>query len=248
MRELEDPQLMRYSRHIMLPKLDIDGQEKIWNARVLIIGVGGLGCAVSQYLAASGVGHLTLVDDDSVDKTNLQRQVLHTENNVGQLKVVSAKQALTALNSEICINTYAERLNEQALTEQIRQHDIIVDCSDNLTTRNMLNRLCFETKTPLISGAAIRMEGQVSSFTLKDNSPCYACLSRLFGEQALTCSESGILSPVVGIIGTIQATETLKLITGLGEPLSGKLLMLDAMDMSFNTFKINPAPDCPVCG
>ena len=248
LRPLSDPQLLRYSRHIMLPSMDIDGQERLWNASVLIIGVGGLGCAVSQYLAASGVGTLTLVDDDRVDKTNLQRQILHSEQAVGLPKVASAKKSLEAINSEIRINTIAARLDAEALAGQVANHDIIVDCCDNLATRNQINRACFDTHTPLVSGAAIRMEGQVSSFTMQDDAPCYACVSSLFGEQELTCSESGILSPVVGIIGTIQATETLKLITGVGEPLSGKLLMLDAASMSFNTFNINKMANCPVCG
>ena len=250
-RPLSDEQLMRYSRHIMLPSMDIDGQERLWNARVLIIGLGGLGCAVSQYLAASGIGTITLVDDDTVDKTNLQRQVLHGESKVGQEKVESARASLSAINSEIEIKTINQRLTGEALTEQVKSHDLVLDCCDNLATRNEINRACFKHKVPLVSGAAIRMEGQVISFLMSTeapDSPCYACVSSLFGEQSLTCSESGILSPVVGIIGTIQATESLKILAKIGEPLSGKLLMLDAATMSFNTFNVNKLKQCPVCG
>ncbi|MBU2917016.1 molybdopterin-synthase adenylyltransferase MoeB [Psychrosphaera sp. F3M07] len=244
---LSDQQLLRYSRHIMLPNMDIDGQEKLWNSKVLIIGVGGLGCAVAQYLACSGIGKLTLVDDDKVDKTNLQRQVLHTENNVGLNKCDSAKQSLQQLNSEITIDTHTIRLTGEVLLQTIQEHDVVVDCSDNLTTRNELNLLCFKTKTPLVSGAAIRMEGQVATFTMDKDQPCYQCISSMFGEQELTCSESGILSPVVGVIGSLQATETIKLLVQIGEVLSSRLLMFDAVTMSFNEFKLNQNLTCSVC-
>ncbi|MFT6529775.1 MAG: adenylyltransferase/sulfurtransferase [Psychrosphaera sp.] len=244
---LSDQQLLRYSRHIMLPSMDIDGQEKLWNSKVLIIGVGGLGCAVAQYLACSGIGKLTLVDDDKVDKTNLQRQVLHTENNVGLNKCDSAKQSLQQLNSEITIDTHTIRLTGEVLLQTIQEHDVVVDCSDNLTTRNELNLLCFKTKTPLVSGAAIRMEGQVATFTMDKDQPCYQCISSMFGEQELTCSESGILSPVVGVIGSLQATETIKLLVQIGEVLSSRLLMFDAVTMSFNEFKLNQNLTCSVC-
>ena len=244
---LSDQQLLRYSRHIMLPNMDIDGQEKLWNSKVLIIGVGGLGCAVAQYLACSGIGQLTLVDNDKVDKTNLQRQVLHTENNVGLNKCDSAKQSLQQLNSEITIDTHTIRLTGEVLLQTIQEHDVVVDCSDNLTTRNELNLLCFKTKTPLVSGAAIRMEGQVATFTMDKDQPCYQCISSMFGEQELTCSESGILSPVVGVIGSLQATETIKLLVQIGEVLSSRLLMFDAVTMSFNEFKLNQNLTCSVC-
>lgn len=244
---LSDQQLLRYSRHIMLPNMDIDGQEKLWNSKVLIIGVGGLGCAVAQYLACSGIGKLTLVDDDKVDKTNLQRQVLHTENNVGLNKCDSAKQSLQQLNSEITIDTHNKRLSGEVLLKVIQEHDVVVDCSDNLTTRNELNFLCFNTKTPLVSGAAIRMEGQVATYTMDDGQPCYQCLSTMFGEQVLTCSESGILSPVVGVIGSLQATETIKLLAKVGDVLSSRLLIFDAFTMKFNEFKVIKNPTCSIC-
>lgn len=244
---LSDQQLLRYSRHIMLPNMDIDGQEKLWNCKVLIIGVGGLGCAAAQYLTCSGIGQLTLVDDDKVDKTNLQRQVLHTESNIGLNKCDSAKQSLQQLNSEITIVTHPKRLTGETLLQAVKQHDVVLDCSDNLMTRNELNQVCFKTKTSLISGAAIRMEGQVSTYTMGDDQPCYQCLSNMFGEQELTCSESGILSPVVGVIGALQATETIKLLAQTGDVLSSRLLMFDAFTMKFNEFKIKQNIECPVC-
>jgi molybdopterin-synthase adenylyltransferase len=244
---LTDEQLMRYSRHIMLPSIDIDGQEAIWNSRVLIIGLGGLGCAASQYLAAAGVGQLTLVDDDVVEKTNLQRQVLHIESQLGLNKTASAKLSLTQINSEISITTIDHRLDNDELTEQIVAHDLVLDCTDNLATRKQLNEVCFATKTPLVSGAAIRFEGQVSTFLMSDNTPCYECVSHIFGEQALTCSEAGILAPVVGMVGTMQATEALKVITQVGQVLSSKLLLIDAATMEFKPFSIPKNPNCRVC-
>ena len=244
---LSDSQLMRYSRHIMLPNMDIDGQELIWNSEVLIVGVGGLGCAVAQYLVASGLGTITLVDDDDVDKTNLQRQILFQESSVGNKKVLSAKQNLSVLNSEVTIHCIDKRLNDSELSQLVAQQDVVIDCTDNLTTRNQLNKACYDNQTPLISGAAIRMEGQVSTFTMKTNSPCYSCLSNMFGEQSLTCSEAGILSPVVGLVGCIQATECLKLLANIGETISHKLLLIDAMTMEFKEFKIAQHPQCQVC-
>ncbi|MGB0899965.1 MAG: molybdopterin-synthase adenylyltransferase MoeB [Psychrobium sp.] len=244
---LDDSQLMRYSRHIMLPKIDIEGQEHIWNSKVLIIGVGGLGCAVAQYLVASGVGTITLIDDDDVDRTNLQRQVLHKEMSVGTKKVHSAKNSLKEINSEVDIICFDLRLDDDEMETIIKESHIVLDCSDNLETRNQLNRLCFRHKTPLISGAAIRMEGQVSTFTMQPGTPCYQCLSYMFDEQVLTCSEAGVLSPVVGLVGSIQAAECLKLITKIGETITGKLLMIDAATMQFSPFKIKPHSACPVC-
>ncbi len=244
---LSDDQLMRYSRHIMLPKVDIDGQEKVWNSKVLIIGIGGLGCAVAQYLTVSGVGFLTLVDDDEVDKTNLQRQVLFQENTVGSKKVTAAINTLTSLNSEVTIEYKDYRLPVDELNELVSDHDVVIDCSDNLTTRNQLNESCFANKTALISGAAIRMEGQVSTFSMQPGTPCYSCVSHMFQEQNLTCSEAGIMSPVVGLVGCIQATECLKLLTELGLSLTNKLLLIDAITMEFKQFKISPSPHCRVC-
>ena len=238
---------LRYNRQIMLRQFDFDGQEALKKARVLVIGLGGLGCAASQYLAAAGVGHLTLVDDDKVEISNLARQILHDDQRVGMDKVHSAALSLQKLNPFLqtaCIN---QRLNEQALLEQICQHDIVLDCSDNLPTRNGLNQLCFERKKPLVSGAAIRLEGQISVFTYKKDQACYQCLSQLFGEQNLSCAESGILSPVVGVIGAMQALETIKLITGLYKADNTTLLFFDALASSWQTFALAKNSDCKVC-
>ncbi|XQW85643.1 molybdopterin-synthase adenylyltransferase MoeB [Thalassotalea piscium] len=247
MKKLSTPQLMRYSRHIMLKEMDIDGQEKLWNSRVLLIGVGGLGCSVAQYLAASGIGELTLVDDDCVDMTNLQRQVLHHEANIGINKCLSAKASLSAINSEIHINIEDKKLVGQSLDNAIASHDIVIDCSDNLATRNELNLACYRAKKPLVSGAAIRMEGQIAVYDMQPSSPCYQCLSQHFGEQVLTCSEAGVLSPLVGIVGSIQACETIKVLTGIGQPLIGKLMLFDASDMAVNTYTIPKSIHCSVC-
>ncbi|WP_189378265.1 molybdopterin-synthase adenylyltransferase MoeB [Thalassotalea profundi] len=248
MKELSNSQLMRYSRHIMLKDMDIDGQEKLWNSKVLIIGLGGLGCAVAQYLTASGIGELTLVDDDTVDITNLQRQVLHHEASIGLSKCLSAKASLRAINSEIRLNTIEQRLAGKHLADVITKHDIVIDCSDNLITRNELNLQCYQLKKTLVSGAAIRMEGQVSVYDMQATTPCYQCLSQHFGEQILTCVEAGVLSPVVGIVGNMQACEAIKVLAGIGQPLIGKLMLLDASDMSINTFSILKSPQCSVCG
>lgn len=245
--ELSDAQLLRYSRHIMLPVMDIDGQTALWHARVLIIGVGGLGCSAAQYLVAAGVGQITLVDDDVVELNNLQRQVLHTEERVGLAKTQSAKLALSQINSEVIINTITQRLDDAALLEAVTQHDIVLDCTDNLSSRQGINQACFTAKTPLVSGAAIRFEGQVSTYTMQPNSPCYACVSGLFAQPNLTCSEAGVLSPIVGMVGCIQAIEAIKCIASIGELLSGKLLIIDGLSMTFNTLAIKPNPICAVC-
>ena len=199
-------------------------------------------------VAAAGVGKLTLIDDDKVEVSNLQRQVLHNDRTVGQLKVESAKQALTTINPYTRVDTIAKRLSDDELQPLIEQHSIVLDCSDNVDTRNQLNRLCHQTKTPLISGAAIRMEGQISVYTYKDDEPCYQCLSALFGQQTLSCVEAGIMSPVVGIVGAVQAMEAIKVVANMGNPLTGKILMLDAMSMSWREMKLTKQPTCSVCG
>lgn len=245
--ELSNSQLMRYSRHIMLPSVDIDGQTALWQARVLVIGIGGLGCSAAQYLVASGVGEVTLVDDDSVEIHNLQRQILHFEQHIGLSKTDSAKRVLGQINSEVQINTINHRLDGEELNQLVSEHDIVLDCTDNLLSRDQLNRACFTTKTPLVSGAAIRFEGQVSVFTMNANTPCYECLSMLFSEPAASCSESGVLSPIVGIVGSIQATETIKVLAGIGTPLTGQLLLIDGMAMSFTSMKIPVSESCKTC-
>lgn len=247
-KELSYGQMLRYSRHIMLPAIELEGQTRIHNAHVLILGLGGLGCAAAQYLAASGIGKLTLVDDDQVEKTNLQRQVLHFESALGSAKVISAKNTLSQMNSELQIETLECRLAASELAELLKQVDVVVDCTDNLCSRLQINQLCFEHKVPLVSGAAIRFEGQVASLGMQSGEPCYQCFSRFFTEAQQSCSEMGVFSPTVGIIGSIQAAEVLKLICKTGEPLTGRLLCVDVQHMVFNSFRIVPDPDCPVCG
>ncbi|MDX1304597.1 molybdopterin-synthase adenylyltransferase MoeB [Photobacterium sp.] len=245
--ELSDEEMLRYNRQIILRQFDFDGQEALKSASMLILGAGGLGCASTQYLAAAGVGKLTLIDDDKVEVSNLQRQVLHNDNTVGQLKVESARLALTTINPYTQVDTIAKRLRDDELLTLIEQHSVVLDCSDNVETRNQLNRLCHQKKTPLISGAAIRMEGQISVYTYKDDEPCYQCLSALFGQQSLSCVEAGIMSPVVGIVGAIQAMEAIKVVANMGNPLTGKILMLDAMSMSWREMKLTKQPTCSVC-
>ncbi|MGF1716423.1 molybdopterin-synthase adenylyltransferase MoeB [Photobacterium chitinilyticum] len=245
--ELTDAEMLRYNRQIILKQFDFDGQEALKASSMLILGAGGLGCASTQYLAAAGVGKLTLIDDDKVEVSNLQRQVLHNDSTVGALKVESAKQALITINPNTQVETVAKRLDDNELLALIEQHSIVLDCSDNVATRNQLNRLCHQTKTPLVSGAAIRMEGQISVYTYQNDEPCYQCLSALFGEQALSCVEAGIMSPVVGIVGAVQAMEAIKVVANMGQPLSGKILMLDAMSMSWREMKLVKQPTCSVC-
>ncbi|WP_351010918.1 molybdopterin-synthase adenylyltransferase MoeB [Shewanella sp. S1-58-MNA-CIBAN-0166] len=245
---LTDNEMLRYSRQISIKAIDIDGQEKLKLAKVLIIGAGGLGCAASQYLAVAGVGEITLVDFDTVELSNLQRQVLHYDANIGQAKVESAKQSLMLLNPLININTINALLDDDEINVLVSQHSLILDCTDNMLVREQLNKSCFEHQVPLVSAAAIRMEGTVTVFDYQQHSPCYQCFSALFGEQQLTCVEAGILAPVVGMIGCIQATEAIKVITAIGEPLTGKLLMIDAMTMEFRQMRLPKQPHCKVCG
>lgn len=245
---MNDEQLLRYSRHILMPQIDIVGQDKIRQSQVLIIGAGGLGSPVAMYLAASGVGSLTLVDDDSVELSNLQRQILHTEANIGRQKVDSAKENLQALNSEINVNTVAKRLTEIDLTVLMAHIDVVVDCTDNFETRFILNKVTQALKIPLVSAAAIRMEGQVTVFDPRvAGSACYRCLYEDTGELQESCADTGVLSPLLAIIGGVQAVETLKLLAGFGETLSGRLLLLDAFQMEWQEIKLKAKLDCPVC-
>jgi len=244
---MDDEQLLRYSRQIMLPEIGFEGQQKLLKSRVLIIGLGGLGSPAAMYLAAAGVGELVLVDFDQVDLSNLQRQIIHTSNSIGQPKVESARDTLANINPNCHIHCINKQLDGEALSEQAAQADLVVDASDNFATRFALNEVCVATQTPLISGAAIRMEGQVSVFTGKPGDPCYRCLYGDGIEVEQTCSENGVLAPVVGIIGSIQATEAIKVLTGAGTPLKGKLLILDALHMQWRTLKLSADPNCPVC-
>jgi adenylyltransferase/sulfurtransferase len=245
---MNDELLLRYSRQILLPDVDISGQERLLASRVLVIGMGGLGAPVTQYLVAAGVGRLTLVDFDTVDLSNLQRQVIHTTASIGQAKVASAAHAALALNPYCHIHTLNRQLGDAELLEQVQTHDVVVDCSDNFPTRFALNHACKLAGTPLVSGAAIRMEGQITTFDFREEGvSCYRCLYGEEGENEDTCSTTGVLAPVVGIIGSMQATETLKLLLGL-PTLSGRLLILDAKYMQWREMRLRRDASCPVCG
>jgi adenylyltransferase/sulfurtransferase len=245
---MEDTELQRYSRHILLPQIDIAGQEKLLAARVLVIGLGGLGSPVAMYLAASGVGHLVLVDPDQVELTNLQRQVVHTTLTLGEPKVISAMRQLRALNPGTELTVIDHKLSDAGLGEQVRLADVVVDASDNFATRHLVNRACVREKTPLVSGAVVRFEGQVSVFDARRaDSPCYRCLYGEDGEPDEPCAQFGVLASAPGIIGSIQATETLKLLIGIGEPLVGRLLLLDALSMEWRIVRLKKDPNCPVC-
>lgn len=244
---LSDQEMLRYHRQISLKSVDFDGQETLKNSRVLIAGVGGLGCAAAQYLASSGVGKLMLVDFDRVSLSNLQRQILHSDATLGELKVDSAKQRLAALNPHIEIATCAEKLTDNQWQALIADYDVVVDCTDNVEVRNQLNLHCFQQKRPLVSGSAIRFEGQVSVFRYQNDEPCYRCLSTLFGENVLSCVEAGVIAPIVGVIGSLQALETIKVLLNIGNGLSGKLLMIDGLNFAVREMKLPKQPSCPVC-
>lgn len=246
---MENDLLKRYSRHIMLPQMDYDGQEKLLESRVLILGAGGLGSPVAMYLASSGVGHIVISDFDTVEESNLQRQIMHTEADVGKLKVDSAKETLTALNSHIQITAIPHRLEDEELREQVEAADLVLDTTDNFASRFALNRMCVASKTPLVSGSVIRMEGQISVFrTDVDDSPCYHCLYKEGEELGETCTQNGVLAPAVGIVGGIQAVEAIKVLAGFGDTLAGRLLLMDAFTMEWRTMKLKKDPGCPVCG
>ncbi|MFH2502163.1 molybdopterin-synthase adenylyltransferase MoeB [Klebsiella indica] len=246
--ELSDAEMLRYNRQIILRDFDFDGQEQLKASSVLVVGLGGLGCAAAQYLAAAGVGQLTLLDFDTVSLSNLQRQILHSDAAIGQPKVDSARAALARINPNVKLTTLNALLEEEALSAQIAAHDLVLDCTDNVSIRNQLNAGCFRHKTPLVSGAAIRMEGQISVFTWGENEPCYRCLSRLFGENTLTCVEAGVMAPLVGTIGSLQAMEAIKILTHYGSPAVGKIVMYDAMRCQFREMKLLRNPQCEVCG
>ena len=247
---MDDPQLLRYSRQILLPSIGVEGQQKLLRSRVLVIGLGGLGSPVATYLAASGVGQLTLVDHDNVELTNLQRQPVHTTATLGLPKVESARRMLAALNPDVQVAAVHQRLDDDGLRTATQAADVVLDCSDNFTTRFAINRACVETRTPLVSGAVVRFEGQIGTFrTDRADSPCYACLYRDTGaNEGDLCSQFGVLAPAAGIIGTIQATEALKVLLGIGETLTGRVLVMDALAMEWRTIKLRKDPACPVCG
>ena len=246
---MNDEQLLRYSRQIMLPELDIDGQEKLGSASVLIIGLGGLGSPAAIYLAAAGIGELTLVDEDVVDLSNLQRQIVHREASIGEPKVASAENTIKQISSETNITTIATRLRGDQLLKTVRHADVVVDATDNFESRYEINDACLSTQTPLVSGAAIRMEGHVAVFDPRENdSPCYRCLYEQGDNENLNCADNGVLAPVVGIIGTIQAMEAIKIISGIGETLCGHVLYMDAKRMEWRRLKLLKNPQCLSCG
>jgi adenylyltransferase/sulfurtransferase len=246
---MNDNQLLRYSRQIMLPQIDIEGQQKLAAAKVLIVGAGGLGSPAAMYLAAAGVGTITIYDNDIVDLSNLQRQITHHTPDIGTDKVISTRQTLNSLNPDVQIRAVKQRLEGHQLDLEVMQADVVLDCSDNFSTRFAINTACVKHPTPLVSGAAIRFEGQVTVFTPgRDNSPCYNCLYSSDGDELQNCATNGVIAPITGIIGSIQALEAMKLIMGIGETLTGRLLLLDGLTMEWNTMKLRQNPNCPTCG
>lgn len=246
---MNDEQLLRYGRQIMLPQVDIDGQQRLLDSNVIIFGIGGLGSPVALYLAACGVGGIVIVDDDSVELTNLQRQIIHSSTRIGQLKVNSAAEAMNALNPEINVSVIAERLSGDKLKHSIQRADIVIDATDNLASRLEINQQCYSTRTPLVSASAIRWEGQIAVFdSRRQDSPCYQCLYGSMGEVGQSCSENGVMGPVVGMLGCMQANEAVKILTGAGTSLVGRVLMLDALHMEWQYVHLKRDPTCSVCG
>ncbi len=246
---MNDEQLLRYSRHILLPQIGIEGQEKLLAARVLLIGAGGLGSPVALYLASAGVGSITLCDNEAVDLTNLQRQIVHRTESIGVKKVESARATLAAINPEVKVVALPERVDGKRLETLAREADVVIDGSDNFATRHAVNRACVRAKKPLVSGAAVRFDGQVAVFDLRvPAAPCYACLFPESGEsEDVRCAVMGVFAPLTGIVGSIQAAEALKVIAGTGETLAGRLLLLDALTMQVRTISLKKDPACPVC-
>lgn len=246
---MTDEQLLRYSRHILLPEIGVEGQEKLRAARVLMIGAGGLGSPIALYLAAAGVGTLTVCDDDKVDLTNLQRQIVHRTSAIGRPKVESARDTLRDVNAETQVEMVAARVADDQLDTLVARADVVLDGCDNFATRHAVNRACVKHQKPLVSGAGVRFDGQISVFDMRHaDAPCYACL---FPEDAqseeMRCAVMGVFAPLVGIVGCIQAAEALKVIMGIGETLAGKLLLIDALTMDIRSIKLKKDPSCAVC-
>lgn len=246
---MDDNQLLRYSRHILLPEIGIDGQERLLDAHVLLIGAGGLGAPVSLYLAASGVGRISLCDHDAVDLTNLQRQIVHFTDSIGKPKVDSARATLGRINPEITVDAIPERVAGARLEQLVAGADVVIDATDNFATRHAINRACVKHGKPLVSGAAIRFDGQIASFDLRRaDSPCYHCLFPESAElEEMRCAVMGVFAPLVGVIGAMQAAEALKLLMGVGRNLTGRLLLLDALSMEWRNVRLKKDPDCSVC-
>ena len=247
---MNDQELLRYSRHLLLDEIGIEGQIRIRGTRVLIVGVGGLGSPAALYLVSAGIGHVVLADGDRVDLSNLQRQILHRQTSVGRLKVESGRETLSALNSESLVETVGVRLEGPALEAAVAQVDIVLDCSDRFSTRHAINRACVRLRKPLVSGAAVRFDGQLVVFDSRDpDSPCYECLFPQASDlEEVRCAELGVFAPLTGIIGTMQAAEALKLAGGFGRTSTGELLLLDARDLAVQRIRIPRDPECLICG
>jgi molybdopterin/thiamine biosynthesis adenylyltransferase len=247
---MNDEQLLRYSRHLLLEEIDVEGQEKLLAAHILIIGAGGLGSAAAPYLAAAGVGKITLVDHDEVELTNLQRQIMHSQNSLGQSKVESGKQFLQSINPTLTIHAIEERATESLLAKILPTVNIVLDCTDNFVTRHLINSACLQHKVPLVSGSALKFDGQLSVFDFRNAmSPCYACLfSPEEAIEEVSCSSMGIFSPLVGIIGAMQAAQALQVLIGFGQPLVGRMLLWDALNTQIDEIRITRNPECVVCG
>jgi molybdopterin/thiamine biosynthesis adenylyltransferase len=247
---MNDEQLLRYSRHLLLAEIDVAGQEKLLGSHVLIIGAGGLGSAAAPYLAAAGVGKITLVDHDKVELTNLQRQIMHNQHSIGQSKVESGKQFLKSLNPTLTINIIQERASADLLSQTLPTVDIALDCTDNFATRHLINAVCFEHRVPLVSGSALKFDGQLSVFDFRNAaSPCYACLfSPEEQVKEISCASMGIFSPLVGIIGAMQAAQALQVLIGFGQPLVGRMLLWNALNTQIDEIRISRNPECRVCG
>ena len=246
---MDDAQLLRYSRHILLNELGIDGQEQLLASHALIIGAGGLGSPVSLYLGSAGVGHITVVDHDQVDATNLQRQIAHTLDRVGQSKAESVRTAIAHINPDVRVTPITQRADAALLDRLVAQADVVLDCCDNFETRQAVNLACVQHRKPLVSGAAIRMDGQVSVFdSTQAEAPCYACIFPPDHQPEETrCATMGVFAPLVGIIGTVQAAEALKILSGMGSHMAGRLLMLDGRELSWTDIRMQRNPTCPVC-
>ena len=245
---MNDEQLLRYSRQLMLPQVEVAGQEKLLASRVLIMGLGGLGCPAAMYLAAAGVGQLTLVDHDKVELSNLQRQIAHHTASIGLFKVDSARATIAALNPAVSVDAINRKLAGDELAALVARHDAVLDCTDNFTIRFALNSACFAGRVPLVCAAAIRLEAQIAVFDPRQpDSPCYRCLYEEDAEADLSCAHNGVLAPLVGVIGSLQALECLKLLTGIGKTLVGRLLLLDASTLEWRELRLRKKADCPVC-
>ena len=247
---MNDEQLLRYSRHVLLEDIDVAGQEKLLTAHTLVIGAGGLGSAAAPYLAAAGVGKITLVDHDQVELTNLQRQIMHTQESIGRNKAASGKSFLQRLNPGVVVDTIEAKADDSLLDQLLPTVNIVLDCTDNFATRHMINRLCVKHQVPLVSGSALRFDGQISVFDSRNKtSPCYACIFSPEEQfEEVSCASMGIFSPLVGIIGAMQAAQALQVLIGFGEPLVGRMLLWNARNTQIDEIRISRNPECLVCG